>query len=64
MDPPFSDKKFIQDLNLIKESKIYKAKHIIIVHRERESEDNFHNFLKTINTKQYGRSKIIFGVFN
>jgi len=64
LDPPFSDKKFIQNLNLIKESKIYKVKHIIIIHREREFEDNFHNFLKTINTKQYGRSKIIFGVFN
>ena len=64
LDPPFSDKKFIQDLSLIKESKIYKTKHIVIIHRKRESEDNFHNFLKMIVTKQYGRSKIIFGVFN
>ena len=64
LDPPFSDKKFIQDLSLINESKIYKKKHIIIIHRKRESEDNFHNFLKMIVTKQYGRSKIIFGVFN
>ena len=64
LDPPFSDKKFIQDLSLIKESKIYKIKHIIIIHRKRESEDNFHDFLKMIVTKQYGRSKIIFGVFN
>ena len=64
LDPPFLDKKFIQDLNLIKESKIYEVKHIIIIHRERESRDNFHNFLKMITTKQYGRSKIIFGVFS
>jgi|TARA_B100001094_G_C18048277_1_gene728641 16S rRNA (guanine966-N2)-methyltransferase len=64
LDPPFSDKKFTQNLNLIKKSKIYKVKHIIIIHRERKSKDNFHNFLKMIATKQYGRSKIIFGVFN
>jgi len=64
LDPPFSEKKFIQDLNLIKEFKIYEVKHIIIIHRERETEDNFHNFFKIITTKQYGRSKIIFGVFN
>ncbi|MDB9744723.1 16S rRNA (guanine(966)-N(2))-methyltransferase RsmD [Pelagibacteraceae bacterium] len=63
-DPPFSDKKFIQDLNLIKENKIYEAKHIIIIHRERESEDNFHNSLKMVATKQYGRSKILFGALN
>ena len=64
LDPPFSDKKFIQDLNLIKKSKIYKAKHIVVIHRERKSKDDFHNFLKMIITKHYGRSKIIFGVFN
>ena len=64
LDPPFSEKKFIQDLNLIKECNIYEVKHIIIIHRERETEDNFHNFFKIITTKQYGRSKIIFGMFN
>ena len=64
LDPPFSEKKFLQDLNLIKECNIYDVKHIIIIHRERETEDNFHNFFKVITTKQYGRSKIIFGVFN
>ena len=63
-DPPFSDKKFIQDLSLIKESKIYETKHIIIIHRARETEDNYYNSLKMITTKQYGRSKIIFGVLN
>ena len=64
LDPPFSEKKFLQDLNLIKKCKIYEVKHIIIIHRERETEDNFHNFFKIITTKQYGRSKIIFGMFN
>tara|TARA_B100000768_G_scaffold146674_1_gene139854 strand:- start:53 stop:613 length:561 start_codon:yes stop_codon:yes gene_type:complete len=64
LDPPFSEKKFLQDLSLIKESRIYEVNHVIIIHRERDSEDNFHNFLQIITTKQYGRSKIIFGMFN
>ena len=63
LDPPFSDKKFIQDLDLIKKNKIYEVKHIIVIHRERKSKDNFHNFLKIITTKHYARSKIIFAVF-
>ena len=53
LDPPFSDKKFIQDLDLIKKNKIYEVKHIIVIHRERKSKDNFHNFLKIITTKHY-----------
>ena len=64
LDPPFSDKKFIQDLDLIKKNKIYEVKHIIVIHRERKSKDNFHNFLKIITTKHYARSKIIFAVFS
>ena len=64
LDPPFTDKEFIKTLSLIKESKIFKIEHIIIIHRERKSEDNLDNFINTIITKKYGRSKIIFGVFN
>ena len=63
-DPPFSDKKFIQNLNLIKKNKIYEKKHIIIIHREKKANDNLDDSFDTILTKQYGRSKIIFGAFN
>ena len=64
LDPPFLDQTFIKNLDLIKETKIYKIKHIIIIHRERKSEDNLHGLINTIVSKQYGRSKIIFGTFN
>ena len=64
LDPPFLDQSFIKTLNLIKESKIYKIKHIIVIHRERKSEDNLHSLINLILSKQYGRSKIIFGIFN
>ena len=63
LDPPFADKNFIQILHLIKKIKIYNSKHIIIIHRERKSDDNFIDLLDIITTKNYGRSKIIFCVF-
>ena len=63
-DPPFMDKSFIKNLSVIKDKKLFKKKHIIIIHRERKSKDNFENFIKILITKNYGRSKIIFGIFN
>jgi len=43
---------------------MFKTNHIIIIHRERKTNDNFDNLINIIDTKQYGRSKIIFGLFN
>ncbi len=63
LDPPFANNEYLQELKLIKQKKIYKKKHIIIIHREKKSFDNFENILKPIIIKQYGRSKIIFGKF-
>ncbi len=64
LDPPFKDKNFIQNLKLIKNNKIFSSDHIVIIHRERKTEDNFDNLLKVVKIKHYGRSKIIFGEFN
>ena len=64
LDPPFADKEFIKNLQSIKKNKLYKNKHIIIIHRERNANDNLDGLINTFITKQYGRSKIIFGVFN
>jgi len=63
-DPPFADKEFERALNLIKTAKIYNIKHVVIIHRERKAQDNLDTFIDIIISKQYGRSKIIFGVFN
>ena len=43
---------------------MYKKKHILIIHREKKTIDNFENNLKIIKDKIYGRSKIIFCIFN
>ncbi len=61
-DPPFADNSFIEELKLIKKKNIHKKKHIIIIHREKKSEDNLNGILDTIMIKNYGRSKIIFGI--
>ena len=62
-DPPFKDLKFMNNIKLIKENKLFQKEHIVIIHRERKTVDNFENFLRIIETKNYGRSKIIFGLF-
>lgn len=64
LDPPFSDKDFIKNLNLIKINKIYKDSHIVIIHRDKKTKDELDHLISTVLVKQYGRSKIIFGVFN
>ena len=63
LDPPFLDNSYIEEVKLIREKKIYKENHLIVIHREKKSLDNFQNILKPIIIKQYGRSKIIFGKF-
>lgn len=61
LDPPFSDNSYLGILKSIREKKICKKNHIIIVHREKKSLDNFKDILHPLIVKQYGRSKIIFG---
>ena len=62
-DPPFKDKDYLIQLQNIKDKKIYKREHLVIIHREEKSEDNYEEILKPIIIKNYGRSKIIFGFF-
>ena len=64
LDPPFANNEFYDVLNIIKKNKNYKTKHIVIIHRERKTEDDLINFLNILFIKKYGRSKLIFGTFN
>ena len=64
LDPPFADLNYIQNLELIKKNNYFSENHIIVIHRERKSKEELKNVLETIETKYYGRSKIIFGRFN
>ncbi len=63
-DPPFKDKKFVENLENIKKRKIFNKKHVVIIHRENKTEERLDLYLNTILIREYGRSKIIFGNFN
>ena len=63
LDPPFADNSFLKELKLIKQKKIYKNNHIVIIHRENKSSDNFTKIINPIVIRKYGRSKIIFAKF-
>ena len=63
LDPPFKDLKFINNLKELKSQKIYEKNHLIIIHREKNSKDDFEGILKILDEKVYGRSKIIFALF-
>tara|TARA_B100002052_G_C15807443_1_gene564220 strand:- start:131 stop:709 length:579 start_codon:yes stop_codon:yes gene_type:complete len=60
-DPPFLDKNFLENLKIITNMQIFENNHIVIIHREKNSNDNFENILNVLFSKNYGRSKIIFG---
>jgi len=62
-DPPFAQEFFINELKAVKDLSVYKANHLIIIHRDINSKDNFGEIINVFLTKNYGRSKIIFGVF-
>jgi len=62
-DPPFVENLFVEEVQLVKNSRMYKKKHLIIIHRENKTEDNLEKFINIILVRNYGRSKIIFGVF-
>ena len=62
-DPPFADKKIVYNLKNIKKNKIFKDDHVLIIHREKGSNEKFNDIFNELIIKYYGRSKIIFGKF-
>ena len=63
LDPPFKNYDFLKNLKLIKNRKIFEKDHIIIIHREAKTNDDLNDIINIVETKKYGRSKIIFGEF-
>ena len=61
LDPPYTDKSFINYLKVIKEKDLLDKKHILIIHREVKSNDNLKRYLDIIENRIYGRSEIFFG---
>ena len=63
-DPPFLNKNFLEIFKLIKKNRIFFKKNIIVIHRDNKTKDTFENYINIVDTKRYGRSKIIFAFFN
>ena len=62
-DPPFAENFFIEELKLVKKSKLYNKKHLIIIHREKNTKEELDKIINVLLVKYYGRSKIIFAIF-
>ena len=62
-DPPYADKDFINNLDLIKRNRLFQKNHIVIIHRDVKSNDNLEDLIKVTVVKKYGRSKVFFGLF-
>jgi 16S rRNA (guanine966-N2)-methyltransferase len=63
-DPPFKENSFIEVLQKLNKNKCFNSKHLVIIHREKNTHDKFDEILNILMIRQYGRSKIIFGKFN
>ena len=63
LDPPYKERKIKLLLEIIKKSKVLKRDSIILIHRDKKFIDEFPENFKVIKTKNYGRSKILFGKF-
>ena len=60
LDPPFKDKKINILIDQIKILKIANINTLIIIHRNKKSENNISRFLNILDEKNYGLSKILF----
>jgi len=63
LDPPFSEKIFIEEIKIMKVSTIYKENNLVIIHRMKKSKDDLEKIINVLLIKNYGRSKVIFGSF-
>ena len=60
LDPPYVDNKFNEIIKFLRTSEFVKKKHLVIIHRERKSKDDFNKLLSIIERRVYGRSEIFF----
>ncbi len=63
MDPPYKKKFLSELLKKMFQAKILSRNGIIIIHRHNDEKDEFYEFFKILEEKNYGISKIIFGKF-
>ena len=60
LDPPFKDKEINNLIDQIKRMKVANLNSLIIIHRNKKSDDKISRYLNVIEEKNYGLSKIFF----
>ena len=60
LDPPFKDKQIKDLINQIRKIKIADKNSLLIIHRNRKSDDKISEYLNILEHKNYGLSKIFF----
>ena len=63
LDPPFRDVEIKKLIDQIKKLKIVDVNSLLIIHRNKKSNDGFSKYLNVIEEKNYGLSKIFFCKF-
>ena len=63
IDPPYKNKNMENLLILINKKKLLKKNGLIILHRNKTTEERFPEIFNVIEKRIYGLSKIIFGNF-
>ena len=61
LDPPYKQGNIDKLIDEIFHKKLLKNKGLIILHRNKKSKENYSKYLKVLDEKNYGISKIMFG---
>ena len=64
LDPPYKQGNINKLIDEIFHKKLLKNKGLIILHRNKKSKENYSKYLKVLDEKNYGISKIMFGTLN
>ena len=64
LDPPYKQGNIDKLIDEIFQKKLLKNKGLIILHRNKKSKENYSKYLKVLDEKNYGISKIMFGTLN
>ena len=60
LDPPFKDREIDHLIAQIKKLKVFDVNTLLVIHRNKKSDDNISKYLNIIEEKNYGLSKIFF----
>ena len=63
LDPPYMDSNYINVIKLMKKKDFLKKKHLLVIHREKNTSKNLGKNLNILENRVYGRSEIFFGNF-